>query len=158
VTTILIKSGRLKWAWVTAIPLAWDAVVTLTASNQKVFSDNPKLGFFAQRDEFQDALDKGQVVAPAKSLDDMHQVVTNSTVDGILAALFAVMTIVVVLDASRIWLRVIVGRRTLPTTETAFVESRLMAPAGLFPTGEERGARRCDGPGRRRCAQRPLHA
>ncbi len=23
-TTLLIKSGRLKWAWVTAVPLAWD--------------------------------------------------------------------------------------------------------------------------------------
>jgi carbon starvation protein len=138
VTTILIKSGRLKWAWVTGIPLAWDAVVTLTASYQKVFSDNPKLGFFAQRDKFQDALDQGQVVAPAKSIDDMHQVVTNSTVDGILAALFAVMIIVVILDASRIWLRVIISRRELPTTETPFVESRLLAPAGLFPTGEER--------------------
>jgi carbon starvation protein len=137
-TTILIKSGRLKWAWVTGLPLAWDAVVTLTASYQKVFSDDPKLGFFAQRDKFQDALDKGQVLAPAKSIDDMHQVVTNSTVDGILAALFAVMIIVVILDASRIWFRVIVGRRTLPTTESPFVESKLFAPAGLIPTAQER--------------------
>jgi carbon starvation protein len=137
-TTILIKSGRLKWAWVTGVPLAWDAVVTLTASYQKVFSDDPKLGFFAQRDKFQDAVDKGQVVAPAKNLDDMHQVVTNSTVDGILAALFAVMIIVVILDASRIWFRVIVGRVTLPTTESPFVPSKLFAPAGLIPTAEER--------------------
>jgi carbon starvation protein len=139
-TTILIKSGRLKWAWVTGIPLAWDAVVTLTASYQKVFSDNPKLGFFAQRDKFQDALDQGQVVAPAKSIDDMHQVVTNSTVDGILAALFAAMIIVVLLDASRIWVRVIMSRRMLPTTETPFVESKLFAPAGLFTTADERVA------------------
>ena len=49
-TTLLIKSGRLKWAWITAMPLAWDVAVTLTASYQKVFSDDPKLGFFAQRD------------------------------------------------------------------------------------------------------------
>jgi carbon starvation protein len=137
-TTILIKSGRLKWAWVTGVPLAWDAVVTLTASYQKVFSDDPKLGFFAQRDKFQDAVDKGQVLAPAKSIDDMHQVVTNSTVDGILAALFAVMIVVVILDAARIWFRVIVERRTLPTTESPFVASRLYAPAGLIPTAEER--------------------
>jgi carbon starvation protein len=137
-TTILIKSGRLKWAWVTGLPLAWDAAVTLTASYEKVFSDNPKLGFFAQRDKFQDAIDNGQVLAPAKSMDDMHQVVTNSTVDGILAALFAVMIIVVILDASRIWFRVIFERTTLPTTEAPFVESKLFAPAGLIPTAEER--------------------
>ena len=43
-TTLLIKRGKLKWAWVTGIPLAWDVAVTLTASYQKVFSDDPKLG------------------------------------------------------------------------------------------------------------------
>src|SRR3954447_13183471 len=52
-TVILIKSGRLRWAWVAGVPLAFDLAVTLTASYQKVFSDDPKLGFFAQRDNFQ---------------------------------------------------------------------------------------------------------
>jgi carbon starvation protein len=137
-TTLLIKAGKLKWAWVTGIPLAWDAAVTLTASYQKVFSDNPKLGFFAQRDAFQEALGRGEVLAPAKSLGDMQSVVTNSTVDGILAALFAILIIVVIADASRIWLKAIRARAPLPSTETAPVESRLVAPSGLFPTAEER--------------------
>jgi carbon starvation protein len=137
-TTLLIKSGKLKWAWVTAAPLAWDAAVTLTASWQKVFSDNPKIGFFSQRDKFRTAIDHGQVVAPAKSMDDMHAVVTNSTVDGILAAIFAVLIIVVIADAARVWVRAILARAPLPTTETPFVESKLVAPAGLFPTAQER--------------------
>ena len=137
-TTILIKSGKLKWAWVTAVPLAWDVVVTLTASWQKVFSDNPKLGFFAQRDAFKEARDAGEVLPPAKSLDDMGQVVTNSTVDGVLAALFAVLIVVVILDAARIWVRVIRSREPQPLTETPFVQSQIQAPAGLFPTAEER--------------------
>ncbi len=137
-TTILIKKGKLKWAWVTGIPLAWDAAVTLTASYQKVFSDNPKLGFFAQRDAFKEALDNSEVLPPAKSLDDMQAIVTNSTVDGVLAALFAVMIIVVIADAARIWVKVILGRRELETTETPFEPSRLIAPAGLFATAEEK--------------------
>jgi carbon starvation protein len=137
-TTLLIKAGKLKWAWVTGVPLAWDAAVTLTASYQKVFSDDPKLGFFAQRDKFQDALDAGDVVAPAKSIDDMHSIVTNSTVDGVLAALFAVLIVVVILDAARVWVRVIRSRRPAPTTETPFVQSRITAPAGLFPTADDR--------------------
>jgi carbon starvation protein len=139
-TTILIKSGRLKWAWVTGVPLAWDATVTLIASYQKVFSDNPKIGFFAQRDAFQTALDKGEVLPPAKSLDDMQQVVTNSTVDGVLAALFALAVIVVILDASRIWVRAIRARRPLDLHEAAPEPSRIVAPAGLFPTAAERAA------------------
>ena len=42
-TTILIKMGKLRYAWVTALPLAWDAAVTLTASYQKIFSDRDRL-------------------------------------------------------------------------------------------------------------------
>ena len=137
-TTLLIKKGKLKWAWVTGIPLAWDVAVTLTASYQKVFSDDAKLGFFAQRDKFQSALDNGEVVAPAKSLDDMQSVVTNSTVDGVLAALFAVLVIIVIADASRIWVRAIRAREPLPDTETPFVESTLIAPSGLFWSQEDR--------------------
>jgi carbon starvation protein len=139
-TTLLIKSGRLRWAWVTAVPLAWDVAVTLTASYQKVFSDDPKLGFFAQRDRFQTALDKGDVLPPAKGIDDMQTVVTNSTVDGVLAALFAVLVIVVLLDAARVWVKAIRAGRPLETTETPPEPSRLVAPAGLFPTREERAA------------------
>src|SRR3954469_3069424 len=130
-TTLLIKHGKLKYAWVTAIPLAWDAVVTLTASWEKVFSGDPKLGFFAQRDKFADAIDAGKVLPPAKSMDDMHAVVTNSTVDGVLSALFAILIVVVILDAMRIWVRA-VRAGSLPTTEVPPVESHLQAPSGLF--------------------------
>lgn len=100
-TTLLVKSGRLKWAWITGIPLAWDATVTLTASWQKVFSGDPKVGFFKQRSVFQDAIDAGKVLPPAKSMDDMRTVVTNSTVDGVLSAILAVLVVVVIADALR---------------------------------------------------------
>jgi carbon starvation protein len=137
-TTLLIKAGKLKWAWVTGIPLAWDAAVTLTASYQKVFSSDPTIGFFAQRDRYKDALDAGEVLPPAQNVDDMNAVVTNSTVDGVLAALFAAMIIIVILDATRIWFKAIRAREPLPSTEAEYVESRILAPAGLFPTAEER--------------------
>jgi carbon starvation protein len=137
-TTLLIKSGRLKWAWITAIPLAWDAVVTLTASYQKVFSDNPILGFFAQRERYATALDNGEVLAPAKSLDQMQQVVVNSTVDGILAALYAVLIIIVIGDAMRVWIKAIRSPEPMPSTEAEYIESKIVAPAGLVPTRQER--------------------
>jgi carbon starvation protein len=135
-TVLLIKHGKLKWAWVTGIPLVWDAVVTLTASYQKVFSSDPKLGFFSQRDRFNDAIAQGQVLPPAKSMDDMHAVVTNSTVDGILAALFAILIIIVIADATRISIKAI-RAGGLPTTEVAPQESHLRAPSGLFTRDTE---------------------
>ncbi|WP_210585769.1 carbon starvation CstA family protein [Streptomyces sp. GESEQ-35] len=137
-TTLLVKSGRLKWAWVTAVPLAWDATVTLTASWQKVFSSDPKVGFFKQRQVFQDAIDRGEVLAPAKSMDDMRTVVTNSTVDGVLTAVLALLIIIVIVDATRVCVRH-VRRPALSTlSETPYVESKIVAPAGLIPTREEK--------------------
>ena len=137
-TTLLIKSGRLKWAWVTGIPLAWDVTVTLTASYQKVFSDDPRLGFFAQRDRYKDAADAGDVLPPATTPDQMQTVITNSTVDGVLAALFATLIVIVIVDAVRVWIKAIRAREPLPNTEAPAVPARILAPAGLFWTPDER--------------------
>ncbi|OHV33341.1 MULTISPECIES: carbon starvation CstA family protein [Pseudofrankia] len=131
-TTLLIKSGRARWAWVTGIPLAWDVAVTFTASWQKVFSDDPRLGFFAQRDRYAAALDDGRILGPAKTVDDMHRIVQNSTVDGILAMTFALLVLVVLVDATRVCVRVARGRVPVPTTEAEHVASRIVVPAGRF--------------------------
>ncbi|HCT78371.1 MAG TPA: carbon starvation protein A [Micromonosporaceae bacterium] len=137
-TTILVKSGKLKWAWVTAIPLAWDAAVTLTASWQKVFSSDPRIGFFAQRERYADALEQGKLLAPAKDLGQMQAVVTNSTVDGVLAAVFAILVILVIANAALVCWRAIREREPLPTSEAPHVPSQIVAPAGLFPTAAEK--------------------
>jgi carbon starvation protein len=138
-TTLLIKHGKVKYAWVTGIPLAWDATVTLTASWQKVFSDVPTLGFFAQRARYQEALDAGRVLPPAKNLEDMQSVVTNSTVDGILAAFFAILVVIIIADAARVWVRALRARTPLPTTEVPHTASLITAPNGLLGgNGEDR--------------------
>ncbi|WP_106396253.1 carbon starvation CstA family protein [Actinocorallia populi] len=136
-TTLLIKSGRAKYAWVTILPLIWDVAVTLTASWQKVFSSDPKIGFFAQRDLYQDALDAGRTsLGNAKSVEEMEQVVLNSTVDGALAAFFALLVIIILADAVRVWITSL--RRHVTTTEDPYVASELWAPSGLIPTADER--------------------
>jgi carbon starvation protein len=139
-TTILIKTGRAKYAWVTLVPLAWDAAVTLTASWQKIFSPVPSLGFFAQRDRYAAALEQGQVLAPAKDIDDMHTVVLNSTVDGVLSILFAALIIIVIANAMVVWYRALTSSEPLPSTEAPAVPSQIVAPAGLIPTAEEKRA------------------
>jgi carbon starvation protein len=133
-TTVLVKSGKLRWAWVTGVPLAWVVAITFTAGWQKIFSDDPRVGFFAQRTKYADGIDAGQVLAPAKTLDDMHTVVTNSTVDGVLIALFLLLVAVVLVNAAVVCARAVRTPGASPTTEAPYVESRIDVPA---QAGEE---------------------
>lgn len=103
-----------------------------------MFSSDPKVGFFKQRSVFQDAIDRGEVLPPAKNMDDMHTVVTNSTVDGVLSAVLAMLIVVVVVDAARVCIRHIRRPALSSLSEAPYVESKIVAPAGLFPTPEEK--------------------
>ncbi|MBF0128145.1 MAG: carbon starvation protein A, partial [Magnetococcales bacterium] len=87
-TVILFKMKLEKLAWVTLIPATWLVISTMTASFQKVFSPNVKIGFLAHGEKFQEALDKGVVLAPAKTLEQMARVVANDRLDAALALFF----------------------------------------------------------------------
>ncbi len=145
-TTLLIKAGRLRWAWVTGIPLAWDLAVTFTAGWQKIFDSDPKIGFFAQRERYAEALEAGEVLAPAKSLDDMETVVLNSTVDGVIMAVFLLLVVLVVGHAAVICVRAVRSPVPLPTTEAPTPSppspSRLPGPRRRPARAPRRGTRR----------------
>ncbi|MBW3656806.1 MAG: carbon starvation protein A, partial [Gemmatimonadetes bacterium] len=137
--TLMFKHGKAKWAWVPGIGLAWDLTTTMTASWQKIFSGNPKIGYFQQRALYEDALAEGRLLAPAKNVGQMQQIITNSTVNGTLQALFALLTLAVVVSAIPIWIRAYQAGG-LPTTETPHEPSTLVAPAEFFATKEEKQA------------------
>ncbi len=126
--TLMVKHGKAKWAWVPGIGLAWDLVTTMTASYQKIFSDNPKIGYFQQAADFRAARDAGDVLAPATDASQMGQIITNSTVNGTLQAIFALLVIVVVVNAAVMCVRALRdgGGAGVPTTEEPRVESHLV--------------------------------
>jgi len=94
-TVILFKMKRERYAWVTLAPAVWLGICTLTAGWQKLFSDNPAIGFLAHARKFSNALEANQVLAPAKSIVDMHRVVfndyVNATLTGVLGAVVITM-------------------------------------------------------------------
>ncbi|HVL02023.1 MAG TPA: carbon starvation CstA family protein [Dongiaceae bacterium] len=107
VTVMLVKMQR-GWAvLVTALPAAWLLIVTLTASWHKLFSPDVRVGFLSHAEKFRNALEQGQVLAPAKTLDDMGRIVFNDQVDAALCGLFAfcviAMALVSVRACWRIW-------------------------------------------------------
>ncbi|WP_181311682.1 carbon starvation CstA family protein [Nocardioides campestrisoli] len=137
--TLLIKHGKAKWVWVPGIGLVWDLVVTMTASWQKVFSDNPAIGYFSQRSRYAEARDAGELLAPATDADQMDQIIFNSTLNGTLQALFALLVIVVVVNALVVCVQAL-RAGGLPTTEVPAQPSYLVAPADFFATPEEKEA------------------
>ncbi len=92
-TVMLIKMQRFRYVWVTALPALGLLLVTLTAAWQKLFHDNVRIGFLAHAEKFRAALDRGEVIAPAKSLHDMSRIIFNDYVDAGLCALFAAIVI-----------------------------------------------------------------
>jgi carbon starvation protein len=137
--TLLFKHGKAKYVWVPGIALAWDLIITMTASWQKVFSSNPKIGFFTQRSTYQAALDNGKLLKPAKTAEAMQQIITNSMVDGVLMAVFALLTLVVIASAIPVWIKAAkLGR--LPTTEVPSQPSHLVAAGEIFATAQEKQA------------------
>ena len=87
-TCVLFKMKQDRFAWITLVPLTWVSVCTLTAAWQKVFNANPRIGFLAHANQYQDAIAEGILLAPAKSLEQMQQVIFNDYINATLAGLF----------------------------------------------------------------------
>ncbi|WP_273432509.1 carbon starvation CstA family protein [Chitinibacter tainanensis] len=87
-TVILFKMKKERYAWVTLVPTAWLFVTSMTAGWQKIFHENPKIGFLAQAQRIQNALAEGTVLAPAKSLADMERIVFNNQINAVLCGFF----------------------------------------------------------------------
>ncbi|HAD83517.1 MAG TPA: carbon starvation protein A, partial [Brevundimonas sp.] len=96
-TVVLFKMKRQRFAWATAVPAVWLLICTVTAGLQKLFHPDVKIGFLAHARKYQDAMAAGDILAPAKTIGDMHRVIVNDYVNSALTAgfLFVVLTVVV---------------------------------------------------------------
>ncbi|MBT2536236.1 carbon starvation CstA family protein [Arthrobacter sp. ISL-69] len=139
---IAAKRGSLKYLWIVALPLAFAAVVTITASFQKIFSPVPAVGYFANNAAFSKALADGKTeFGTAKTVAAMEAVVRNTMIQGWLSVIFVVLSIIVIITG------VIATAKAFRNEaagvghddhEDPAVPSRGYAPAGLIPTAAER--------------------
>ncbi len=96
-TVVLVKMKRERYAWVTAAPCLWLLICTLTAAWQKMFHADPAIGFLAHARKFSDALAAGEVLAPAKSLEQMNRIIFNDIVNTGLCGLFVSVVLAMVI-------------------------------------------------------------
>ena len=99
-TTILLKMHRARYMWITIAPLAWLVTVTFTAGFEKIFSDQPRIGFLAHAA----LLEKGANLAQTRA------VIFNERLDAVVCGVFLVLVLIVVMDSLRIWSACFVAR------------------------------------------------
>jgi carbon starvation protein len=100
-TCVLFKMKRGQYAWVTIVPTIWLLICTLAAGWQKIFHADVRVGFVSHARMFQAALDQGVLMAPAKTVAQMRQVVFNDYLDAALAAFFMFVVVAVLIAGVR---------------------------------------------------------
>ena len=125
-TTIIIKMGKARYAFVTLAPLAWLVAVTMSAGWIKIFSPLPRLGFLAHAESLNAARAAGTLPPGVKSAGDLGRMIANDYLDAAVAAFFLVAVLVVLADSAREWWAVLRGGKPVRSTETPF-EARTLA-------------------------------
>lgn len=123
-TGILVKSGKLKFAWVTGLPLAWLVTITTTAAYEKIFSADVRVGFFAAANDMATKLTAGML--PAEKAAVAPQLIFNQHLDAYLTLFFVVVLWVVIIDMLRLCMRYSSGKPVLKLSEVPHEPSRLV--------------------------------
>ena len=116
-TGIIVKQGKLRYAWITAAPLAWLALVTTVATWEKVVSSDVRVGFLSAANDMAAKLAAGTL--PAAQAAVAPQLIFNQRLDAVLSVVLAFVLWVVIADTVRVCLRVVRGLPVPPTSEAA---------------------------------------
>ncbi|MBL8668482.1 MAG: carbon starvation protein A [Rhodospirillales bacterium] len=92
-TVVLFKMKRQRYAWVTIAPAVWLVICTMTAGLQKLFHPDAKISFLAHADKFSSALAQGQILSPAKTVEEMQRIIFNDYVNAGVCALFVAVVV-----------------------------------------------------------------
>ncbi|KGM53487.1 carbon starvation protein A [Lysobacter daejeonensis GH1-9] len=119
-TVVLFKMKKDRYAWVTIIPTTWLLVCTTAAGFIKIFDATPAIGFLAQANKYKAAIAAGEIIAPAKSMGAMQQVMINNYINAGLTALFLFVVFAVLVYSVK---AILAARREGSRTdrETAYV-------------------------------------
>jgi len=106
---------RARYAAVTLVPLAWLVAVTFTASWEKIFAANARIGFLAQ----------ARALASAPATSATRRLILNNRLDAAVTAILVVMVALVLIESLRQWIAILRGREVAQVREAPFVMTRL---------------------------------
>jgi carbon starvation protein len=121
-TTIIVKmaraktagvnTGRLRYVFVTLIPLCWLVAVTFTASWHKILDPNPRVGFLSHA---------RQLAAAGAN----PRLIFNDRLDAAVTGVLVVMVAIILIKSGLECMRIISGSKSAATKESPFVMTRL---------------------------------
>jgi carbon starvation protein len=117
-TTLLIKMRKVRYLFITIVPLLFMAVVTFSAGYMKIFSPDPNLGLLASA---RLAIQKSAQVADAEAAAVLVRQATMYRMDVFVAASFLVLVLLIVIGSAVEWYRLLVGRKRVELHESEFV-------------------------------------
>jgi carbon starvation protein len=121
-TTILMKMGRLRWIWVTLLPMAWLVIITMTASYQKIFDANPRIGFLAYARALAAQIAAGTI--PTEKIAETHRLIFNQRLDAVVTGALAAMILALIVEALEQWYSILIRRKETVLHESPYIATR----------------------------------
>jgi carbon starvation protein len=129
------RKGRPIFALATLIPLIWLLAVTMTAGAEKIFHEDPRIGFLASAKALdakipdlqkvvaaaQDSKENVAIVAAEKALRDNRALHFNNLLDAAVAGFFMVMVAMIAAISVYEWILLMAGRRAAKLRESEAV-------------------------------------
>lgn len=130
-TVILFKMKKEKYVWVTIIPTIFLFITCMTAGWQKIFHENPKIGFLAQAHKFSDAIARGEILKPAKSIAEMQNIVMSNQINAALCGFFMIVSIVMIIASIGIIRRALASPKpTVNEAPAVYADPEVVTPRG----------------------------
>lgn len=130
-TVILFKMKKEKYVWVTIIPTIFLFVTCMTAGWQKIFHENPKIGFLAQANRFSDAIARGEILKPAKTIAEMQNIVMSNQINAALCGFFMIVSIVMIIASIGIVRRALASPTpTVNESPAVYADPEVVTPRG----------------------------
>ena len=126
-TTVIIKMGKQRFAFLTLLPMTWLTIVTMTAGWLKIFSDDPKLGFLSHARMLQDAVASGKLPANIKTAADAGRLIFNDRLDAGVTTFFLVSVVLIIAASVKEWAAVLGGSKPAVSSEVPFEPRAAMA-------------------------------
>jgi carbon starvation protein len=123
-TTILVKSGKVRYVWVSALPLSWLIIITSTAALEKLFDNDIRVGFLAHARQLSDKLANG--LLSTEQMQNAPRLIFNDYLDAGLTLMFLIISWLLIADTLRVVYCVLKGKPYPPSSEAAHIPSRLV--------------------------------